>query len=330
MQREVTDSIAPDSFRDSYINLERHFKIEEKFTCYPQLDEKTIDLIFNWLGLDFLTEDNNSQGPDVNKMNKFIRTLCRGGLEPRQKRKRYLVAPESVIDPGRQSVLYFSPHFARFRQIISNTKRYDLLQNELRNEQPISMERNIAVDGRNMPSALKYLKKNNASAFQRVLDTLAELNPFVETAGVSTLKTGKEFVSFKESNLRQDVESWEMSDGTLRSLAVLLALETHPHNSTIIIEEPEQNLHPWAIRSVMSHIRKVIQERRIQVLITTHSEQVLECLNPDEVRVVTRTQKGGTKINTLADLMPQHSIEMGEVGRLWVKGLLGGVPSDEV
>jgi predicted ATPase len=180
-----------------------------------------------------------------------------------------------------------------------------------------------------MPSVLRHVQKNDPAAWKRILNTLCELNPFVRTAGVSAVRTGKEFVEFKEGELKQVVESWETSDGTLRSLAMLLALETHPTQGTIVIEEPEQNLHPWAIRSLMNHIRQVIQERSVQVVLTTHSQQVLESVSPDEVCVVTRTENQGSKISSLRQLIPDHTIEMGEIGRLWVKGLLGGVPSCE-
>jgi predicted ATPase len=145
----------------------------------------------------------------------------------------------------------------------------------------------------------------------------------------SSLRTGKEFVEFVESTASRGVESWESSDGTLRALAILLALETHRPHSTILIEEPEQNLHPWAVREIVEHIREVIQARRVQVIVTTHSQQVLERVYPEEVLVASRTEEGGTSFKTLEEILPHSEIIMGEIAQLWMKGLLGGVPSDE-
>jgi len=108
----------------------------------------------------------------------------------------------------------------------------------------------------------------------------------------------------------------------------LLAVETHPSDSIILIEEPEQNLHPWAIRTIIEHIREVIAEKNLQVILTTHSQQVLERTKPEEVLVVTRKPDEGTKFWSLDKLLPGSEIYMGEVGELWIQGLLEGVPTD--
>ena len=181
-----------------------------------------------------------------------------------------------------------------------------------------------------MPSVLRYVRSaSNETSWNRILRTLSVIAPHITSIRPNSLRTGKEFVEFEENTATRAVESWESSDGTLRALAILLALETHPHHSTILIEEPERNLHPWAVREIIEHIREVIEERNIQVIIATHSQQVLERVYPEEVLVATRTAQEGTKFQTLKEILPHSDILMGEVAQLWVKGLLGGVPSDE-
>ena len=124
------------------------------------------------------------------------------------------------------------------------------------------------------------------------------------------------------------MESWVSSDGSLRAFAILLAIETAEVGSTLIVEEPEQNLHPWAVRYLMEHIRDAIDVRGIQVIITTHSQQVLETIQPEELLVASRDSDSGTRFRRLSQLLPDNKIRMGEVGRLWVKGLLGGIPTE--
>jgi len=217
--------------------------------------------------------------------------------------------------------------FRVFRTLTSQIKAYDLLLSQLRHEQDVSDSRLLSSAGLNMPSVIRYLQPNEAS-WNRILTTLGAIAPHVKSMRPSTLRTGKEFVEFVETTARRPVESWESSDGTLRALAILLALETHRDFSTILIEEPEQNLHPWAIRAIVEHIREVIVERNVQVILTTHSPHVLEKLYPEEVLVTSRTDEGGTEFQTLEEILPHSRIVMGEVAELWVKGLLGGVPSD--
>ena len=139
----------------------------------------------------------------------------------------------------------------------------------------------------------------------------------------------KSSLSSQRTWLRVLSKSWESSDGTLRALAILLALETHPVSSTLLIEEPEQNLHPWAIRSLMEHIREVISDRDLQVILATHSPQVLERLEPHELLVASRSAEEGTRFRTLQEILPNAKLAMGDVAQLWVKGLLGGTPGDD-
>jgi len=130
-----------------------------------------------------------------------------------------------------------------------------------------------------------------------------------------------------------------------RALGILLArplqgavpLETHPSDGTLLLYEPEQSLHPWAIRAIMEHIREVTRERGIQVILTTHSPMVfpqgeaklLSRVYPNEVLIVERSKQKGTTFQTIKEILPYSDIAKGEVGELWVHGLLGGVPSYE-
>jgi len=180
-----------------------------------------------------------------------------------------------------------------------------------------------------MPSVVRLLSSDaeDVESWNRLNCTLAAIAPHVVEMETSALGTGKEFVRFVEGTRRKEFDSWETSDGTLRALAILLALETSPPHTTILIEEPEQNLHPWAVRTVVDHLRQVVEEKSLQVITTTHSQQVLERAYPKEVLIALRNDQEHTEFRTLEQVLPHADIAMGEVGRLWVDGLLGGVPS---
>jgi predicted ATPase len=184
-----------------------------------------------------------------------------------------------------------------------------------------------------MPGAIRRLQANendDKDAWERIAQTMQIIAPHVLETQVASLADKGEFIEFVESRTGRSVESWESSDGTLRALGTLVALERHPSGSTILLEEPEQGLHPWAITALMDHIRTAIKERGLQVILTTHSQQVLETIAPEELLVAERTPDGGTRFLTIDEILPRaHQISMGEIGRLWVKGLLRGVPSPE-
>ena len=90
-----------------------------------------------------------------------------------------------------------------------------------------------------------------------------------------------------------------MSDGLLRWLAYAAV----PYLATVgivLVEEPENGLHPAGIRDVMTLLREV--SARTQVVIATHSPIVVDELDKHEVTVLRRDPRAGTKATILSDL----------------------------
>ena len=74
------------------------------------------------------------------------------------------------------------------------------------------------------------------------------------------------------------------SDGTIRLVALLAALYQPVLPSLVVLEEPEMGLHP----GVLSALAEFIEEAstRMQVLVTTHSPDLIDCFDLDVLRVV--------------------------------------------
>lgn len=77
-----------------------------------------------------------------------------------------------------------------------------------------------------------------------------------------------------------------MSDGTIKWLSLITAILT---SKTIFsIEEPENFLHPWMQAEIAQIMRDHISEKEYEsfILMTTHSESLLNASRPEEVIVV--------------------------------------------
>lgn len=72
-----------------------------------------------------------------------------------------------------------------------------------------------------------------------------------------------------------------MSDGTLRLIAYFILLYKADIPTLIGIEEPEQNFHPGILKEVASIIKRL--SKRTQLVFTTHSSQLLDCFEPEEI-----------------------------------------------
>jgi predicted ATPase len=88
-----------------------------------------------------------------------------------------------------------------------------------------------------------------------------------------------------------DVGPEEMSEGMLYWLAFAIIEHLTPQGM-LLIEEPENGLHPSRIAEVMRVLRDV--SKRTQIIVATHSPLVINELRPEEVTIVTRTAERGT------------------------------------
>jgi predicted ATPase len=109
-------------------------------------------------------------------------------------------------------------------------------------------------------------------------------------------------LALKAVSSQQKVLEVELVDGTRVSadqlsegLLYWLAFAALPYVSPtqlLLIEEPENGLHPARIAEVIRVLREVVS-RGTQVVMATHSPLVVNELKPEEVSVVTRTPRRG-------------------------------------
>ncbi len=80
------------------------------------------------------------------------------------------------------------------------------------------------------------------------------------------------------------------SDGTLRVAGIVTALRQAPAPTLIGLEEPELTVHPGAFDLIIDYVREATADR--QVVLTTHSPELLDRLLPEEIRLVSPTPDG--------------------------------------
>jgi ABC-type branched-subunit amino acid transport system ATPase component len=107
-----------------------------------------------------------------------------------------------------------------------------------------------------------------------------------------------------------------MSEGMLYYLAYAALAHLEP-TAVILVEEPENGLHPARIRDVMAVLREI--SKGTQVIVATHSPLVINELEPDEVTVLTRKPEEGTvavPIHETPNFVERASVYA--LGELWV------------
>ena len=112
-------------------------------------------------------------------------------------------------------------------------------------------------------------------------------------------------LDFDEVSSDERVNVGLLADGTLRVAEILRAI-LRPQASVLLVEEPETSVHPGLLRKLLAEVDSY--SINCQVILTTHSPQVVASSQPEEVRLVRRHQ-GRTVIDPLT---PQQLTRVGE------------------
>jgi len=98
------------------------------------------------------------------------------------------------------------------------------------------------------------------------------------------------------------VPASQASDGTLLILAYLAILYLPEPPTMLLIEEPENGMHPKRLRDVLGVLRQLVGEQsHTQVVLTTHSPYALDLFSPEEVTLCTMQENGEVKTTRLSE-----------------------------
>jgi len=123
----------------------------------------------------------------------------------------------------------------------------------------------------------------------------------------------------------------QLSDGTLRFIALATAFLQPNPPATILLDEPELGLHPYALEILASLMKKAIIGRhprlpRTQLIVSTQSTTLLNAFDPENIIVVDR-EEGESRFRRLTE--QELSVWLDEeytLGELWQKNIYGGGP----
>ena len=148
----------------------------------------------------------------------------------------------------------------------------------------------------------KDKKKQLLNVIKELPENDVEDIEFVET------KIGDVIFALRERNLNSTelVDARQLSDGTLRCIAVLTAAMIGEEGSMVLIEELDNGIHPARVYKLIEQLIAIGKKRNIDLVITTHNATLLNAYKKDElmgVSVVYREKDRGTsKIKAFMDI----------------------------
>ncbi|HCI3539209.1 TPA: ATP-binding protein, partial [Acinetobacter baumannii] len=182
---------------------------------------------------------------------------------------------------------------------------------------------NLLIHGQNLATILLEIQ-HDQDKWRDLHELLSLIVPSIDEIEVKKGEFDDSLsLYFKENN--KPLPAISISDGTIYTLAILTTLLwNEDKNTLIIIEEPERGIHPQAIVEIISFIKQIVEDKELQVIITTHSETVVRNCALDELWLVDKNN-GKTQLKNAKKANPH--LEETSLDQAWLMNLLnGGLP----
>lgn len=233
-------------------------------------------------------------------------------------RMRSAVSAVSVLFPGNEGLDEMFPLAMSVLHELFATRVVFISPNEVRKN--LNHGKGIAYDPSRATSldvlqAIAEIHKDEA-LYSQFINVLCQILD-IESA---------DFISFKipenvRKNLKEAPEVFQMfnlkmlgqppadisnySDGTLMVVAILVLLLSPEKNCPLIcIEEPENCLHPKALKTLLAYLKQKTVD--LQILLTTHSPFLINQVNPEDVTVARVKDDGSTHFERISNIKELH------------------------
>lgn len=204
--------------------------------------------------------------------------------------------------------------------LIENWHISDFHVSRARPEQESGYAEHLSREGENLSLVIEYLYKNHRSIFEKILKDLRLRIPGTDDIQVKTTEEGRVLLKFKDGAFEDPFLARYVSDGTIKMLAYLVLLNDPKPHPMLCVEEPENQLYPMLLEELAEEFRAYARQGG-QVMVSTHSPDFLNAIEPDELFVLSK-KDGYTTISGAADneLVTSYFKAGEKLGYLWKQG----------
>ena len=197
---------------------------------------------------------------------------------------------------------------------------------KVKQEHNISNNKAFLFDAANLAAFLYRIKGNYRKNYDEIVQTIQLIAPYFSDFVLGPQEGNEEQIVLKwqQKGCEDIFNASQLSDGTLRFIC-LATLLLQPHElqpATIIVDEPELGLHPYAITIFAEMVKQLSDER--QIIISTQSVELLNEFDVEDVIVVDRGENGSEFKRLNEEELEVWIEEDYALGDLWKKNLLGG------
>lgn len=176
--------------------------------------------------------------------------------------------------------------------------------------------------GENLASVLYAIQKKHPAVYNRIVRVIQSVAPYFSDFFFQTSEAETIRLQWQDKYSATIYGPSDLSDGTIRFIAMATLFMQPRLPRVIIIDEPELGLHPIALQKLASLI-KTATRRGTQVIAATQSAELISQFDPEDILTVDQ-QEDGTAIRRLnaeelADWLDSYTL-----GDLWKQNIIRG------
>jgi predicted ATPase len=192
----------------------------------------------------------------------------------------------------------------------------------------------LRPNAENLAAFLYRIRETDPPIYEKIRSIVRLAAPFFDDFKLRPVPTNPDLIQLEW--LQRDSDYFfranQLSDGTLRFICLATALLQPSLPPTVLFDEPELGLHPYALTLLANLFQQAAKQYgdRIskQVIVSTQSASLLSEFAPEDVIVVEREQGQSTfrrlDSNQLSEWLQEYTL-----GELWQKNVLGGRPKSD-
>jgi predicted ATPase len=209
------------------------------------------------------------------------------------------------------------PHAVALASALRQFRIFRLDPQAMRKPATVKYQAELQPNGGNLAAVLDAMERD---VLEAITGELRVAVPGLHSIKLEAAGPGQKVITMQEKN-NLTFYPHQISDGTLRCLALTAIAHGAVAAPFLAIEEPENGISPARLFQLVELLRNHASAGQ-QVILTTHAPYLVDCLQPEELVVFTRAG-GPTSLVALtpADIA-QRQREFGPLGELWVSGAL--------
>ncbi|NYZ15652.1 AAA family ATPase [Azospirillum sp. RWY-5-1] len=275
------------------------------FSLVPSLNG---DLVFEW-------ETCSERSPDPQSAEPlWIHTLVRGGAK-----ESGLPRPGNLGDDAPDHVLltmsgWIVYHFHDTGDTAAVKKPCNIHDNAW-----------LHPDAGNLAAFLHLIRQEDVAAYADIVETVRRIAPFFHDFVLEPDRLAPDQIRLRWKHRGTDAyfDANDLSDGTLRFIALATLLLQPDPAPSILIDEPELGLHPHAIELLGGMMRSA--STRTQIIASTQSVTLANQIPWRDLIIVDRVDEASV-FRRLTEAEVEPWLDAYGPGDLWRKNLIGGTP----